>query len=383
MRKTLERLRPVRTPKEAVASPTSSSAKTPWYQKSFGKEISEKDLLLITRQLSGLISASVPALEAMDVLISTAKSKTTKRILEDISRDIRNGRSFADAIGKHPKAFPAFYIAMIRAAEMSGELSKTFEVLSGYIERSMSSKRSVRAALYYPMILMGLAIVAVIVLSAVVLPKFVDFFNSLNVQLPATTRALLATAGFVQNYWLLMGLGSVLLILSASYYRRTPSGRLVFDRLLLRIPVFGETIRLINLERFAQMLSSLVDAGVPLPDSLRLTGESLTNMVYARAIEQVRSGVIAGRGLTGPLKEVGVFPIDTVQILNVGERSGRLGEQLDHAAMYYAKDVDYRLKNITSLVEPIILVFVGGIVGFVAIALVSAMYGIYSSSGLG
>lgn len=337
----------------------------------------------MTRQLAGLIGASVPVLEALEVLITTAKNKDLKKILSSIVVDVRNGTTFAQAMAKHPRAFPGYYIAMLEAAELSGELASTFETLANYIERALNSKRAVRSALYYPVVLVVLAIVAVTVLSIVVLPKFVAFFESLNSQLPLATRALLNTIALFNEFWIFIMGGLVLFVLFIALMRRTEAGKYAIDRTILTFPVIGRTVRLVNLERFARMLASLTDAGVPLPDSLALTANSVTNSVYQRAIRKVRLGVLGGQGLTAPMKETGIFPTDTVQILDVGERSGRLVEQLDHAAAFYSKDVDYRLKNMTALIEPVVLVFVGGAVGFVAVALVSAMYGIYSSSGLG
>lgn len=357
-------------------------SRIPWYQRSFGRAMSDAALLVLTRQFSGLVGAGVPAVEALDVAIESAKDKQSQRILQIVAADVRNGQTLAGALARHPNAFPDFYVAMVRAAETSGNLAGTFVTLAGYIERSLNSKRAIRSALYYPAVLVVLSLVAVVVLSVVILPKFVAFFASLNAELPLPTRVLLGGVSLMSSKWYVLIGGVILLAAGFVALRRTESGALIIDRVLLRLPVVGPTSRLINLERFAQMLSSLVSAGVPLPDALTLSANSMPNAVYKRALLSIRQSVLSGQGLVGPLRATNIFPSDTIQILEVGERSGRLGDQLGHAAQYYGADVDYRLKNITALIEPIILLVVGAVVGFVAIALVSAMYGIYSSNGL-
>ena len=214
------------------------------------------------------------------------------------------------------------------------------------------------------------------------LPKFKVFFASLNAQLPISTRILMGVTSFISNNQLTIIATMLLIALALFLYRRTERGQRAFDVFTLKAPILGTIFTTVILERFSRVLSSLLKAGVPLPDSLDLTANAVSNRVYTKAISEVTEGVLRGEGLSDPLERTETFPEETVQIIRVGEQSGQLTTQLEHAANYYAKEVDYKLKNLTTLLEPIVLIIVGGGVGFVAIALVSAMYGIYSSSSL-
>jgi len=283
----------------------------------------------------------------------------------------------------YPKVFPKFYIAILEASDRSGDIAITFHNLTAYIERDYTSKRTIKSALYYPAILLVIAILAIFILSIVVLPKFEVFFSSLNAKLPLPTRMLLNFSSFMQHDWWLVAAVIIGAVVGVWALRKTPVGLFRTDALLLKLPILGRVLEIISLERFTRVLGSLANAGVPLPEGLELSSKVVSNEVYLRAINFVREGVIAGRGFIEPLEETKVFPEEIQQILRVGEQTGRLVEQLEFASQYYSKEVDYRLKNVSTLIEPIILVFVGGGVGFVAVALVSAMYGIYSSNALG
>jgi type IV pilus assembly protein PilC len=237
--------------------------------------------------------------------------------------------------------------------------------------------------MYYPAILLVIAILAIFILSIVVLPKFEVFFSSLNAKLPLPTRMLLNFSNFMSHDWWIVAAVIIAIVGAIWAYRRTPAGLLQLDGFLLKLPIFGRVLEIISLERFTRVLGSLANAGVPLPEALDLSSKVVSNEVYLRAIQRVRDGVISGRGFIDPMEDTKVFPEEILQILRVGEQSGQLVEQLEFASQYYSKEVDYRLKNVSTLIEPVILVFVGGGVGFVAVALVSAMYGIYSSNALG
>jgi type IV pilus assembly protein PilC len=236
--------------------------------------------------------------------------------------------------------------------------------------------------MYYPIVLILLAIGAVIALSVIVLPRFVVFFTSLNVELPLATRALLRMSSFFATNWLNVVGGIAGIFLFWILVRKSNSGRYFTDKIILKIPIFGNLIRIISLERFTRVLGSLTNAGVTLPEAMSLSSRVMSNSNFSRAISETREAILRGEGLTEPLSKFSVFPKETIQILKVGEQTGQLVSQLVHASTYYAKEVDYKLKNLTSLIEPVVLIFVGGGVGFVAVALISAMYGIYSGSGL-
>ena len=347
-----------------------------------GRSVPQKVLLQVTRQLAAFTSAGVPIISSLELLAESTKHKKMKKTLLEMASVIQDGDSLTQASQAHPSVFPGYYVAILEAAERTGDLASALDTLAGYLERDLASIRAVKSAMYYPIVLILLAIGAVISLSVIVLPRFVTFFTSLNVELPLATRLLMQMSSFFAANWIWVLLGLVLVVIFWFLIRMNDSGRYITDKAILSIPVFGKLIRIISLERFTRVLGSLTNAGVTLPDSMELATKVLGNSNFSRAISITREAVLRGEGLTEPLSKFKVFPQETIQILRVGEQTGQLVSQLRHASIYYAKEVDYKLKNLTSLIEPVVLIFVGGGVGFVAVALISAMYGVYSSTGL-
>lgn len=339
-------------------------------------------LLDTTRQLAAFSEAGISVLEALTMIADSTRNKRMERVLRTMADDIRDGETLPQAVRAHVGIFPNYYIAMLEAADRTGNLASTFDTLASYLERDTASRRAVKSALSYPAILVALGAVAVVVLSVVVLPRFVDFFNDLDVELPLPTRILLSVTAFIGDWWMVI-FGSALAIgVGIVAIGRTAQGGRAIDRLKLGTPIVGPLLRDIALERFCRVLGNLEGAGVPLVDALELSETVVGNRHYARAVALTRDGVVRGQGLAAPMAEAGAFPTEVVQVLRVGEQTGRLTEQLEHAAHFYAREVDYRLKTLTALLEPIALLIVGGAVGFVAVALVSAMYGIYSTNAV-
>ena len=355
----------------------------PLLQMEFGSTVKGDTLLQVTRQLAAFTAAGIPVMQALQMLADTSKNAAMKSALEAMVDDVRDGDTLAGAAKEHTHVFPAYYIAILGAAERTGDLTGTFETLALYLERDLAASRAVKSAMYYPAVLFLLGVTAIIVLSTVVLPKFKTFFSSLDTALPPATAALLSLTGFVGQYWWAIIIVIVAVVVGVWAWRKTPSGAMFIDRFILRIPIFGNILQLVALERFCRILGSLNDTGVTLTDSLKLAADVLGNKAYEKAVLETREGVIQGRGLADPLRDTKMFPEESVQIFRVGEQSGLLTQQLRHAATYYSGEVDYRLKNLTALIEPVVLLLIGGGTGFVAVALVSAMYGIYSSQSLG
>ena len=347
-------------------------------QMEFGKSVSGEVLLQTTRQLSSFAQAGIPAARGLAILANTTDHKVMRGVLEELVVEIEGGATLSESVAHYPHVFPSYYGTILNAAERSGDLPGALETLNSYLERDLRSKRAVKSAMTYPIVLVLLTILAVSVLSLVVLPKFEVFFASLDVKLPLTTRMLLSTTGFLGAYWWALLLGAITIgaLLFAAY--KNKKGRLRIDAVILKLPLFGSLIQLIALERFCRVLSTLVRTNVPLPDALTLAGRAANNSVFQRGIERAHTGVLNGEGLATPLEREKIFPTAAIQILRVGEESGRLETQMEQAASYYADELDHRMKNLTALIEPITLIFLGGSVGFVAVALVSAMYGIYS-----
>lgn len=353
----------------------------PWWSRS--GTVPARALLDTTRQLAAFSEAGISILDALDMIATSTKHAPMRRALQAMVEDIRDGETLPQAAQAHPTVFPDYYISMLEAAERTGNLPNTFDTLASYLERDTASKRAVKSALAYPAILVILGTVAVVVLSTVVLPRFVEFFDDLDVELPLATRLLMQGTAFLAAWWWAIVGTMTILTLAIVAYGRTAAGGRRLDRIVLRVPVFGPLLRDIALERLCRVLGNLAGAGVPLVDALRLSGAAVGNRNYRYAIGQTRDGVLRGEGLAEPMARTGSFPTEIVQVLRVGEQTGRLTDQLEHAARFYAREVDYRLKTLTALIEPFALLVVGGAVGFVAVALVSAMYGIYSSTSVG
>jgi type IV pilus assembly protein PilC len=277
---------------------------------------------------------------------------------------------------------PAFYRGILRSAELTGRLDTVLDQLSVYIDRDLETRRKIKGALIYPCVVLVMAAGTVVVLSTYVLPKFKDFFASLDAKLPLPTRMLLGFTRFLAVAWLPMVLGFAAIVLLGFLASRTARGQYVRDRILLRLPAIGETVRYVIVERYCRILSSMVTAGVSLTDSLVVARDSLHNRVFERRLNEAYETVLEGGGLAAPLVKTQLFPATVTQMVRVGEETGSLDTQLTVAAEFFERELDYKIKRMTALFEPAVILVAGAIVGFVAIALVSAMYGIFRTAHL-
>jgi type IV pilus assembly protein PilC len=343
-----------------------------------GPRVKRDDLMNLSRQMAAFVRAGLPILEAVHTIGEEADNSSVRRIMNDIEDGLRSGERFSDCLDRHPKVFPDFYRGIVRSAELTGELDVVLARLAVYIERDLEARRKIKAATIYPAVILVMSIVTIVVLAAWVLPKFKVFFKSLNAKLPLATRMLLAVTDFLTSWWWALGVGAAAIGLIVFAVLRTQRGLYGKDRLLLAVPVLGETIRFALVERFCRILASMVNAGVALPEALRVASESLKNRVFVRALLAANEAMLEGQGIATPLARTQLFPTTAVQMLRVGENTGTLDAQLEVTAQYYETELDYKIKKLTSLFEPIVIVVMGALVGFVAIALVSAMYGIFN-----
>jgi type IV pilus assembly protein PilC len=341
------------------------------------KKVPRKDLMHFSRQLAVFIKAGIPILDALQTIEEEVSNKPFKAVLTDIIEQLRAGRTFSDAAKEHPEAFPPFYLGILQSAEYTGELDTILVQLSDYIDRDLEARRKVTSALTYPAIIMVMSIVVVVVLVAFVLPKFRTFFEDLNAKLPLPTRILLNVSNFLTDYGIFIVLGIGVLVLGLVLSLRTDRGRTIKDTLMLRAPVLGDLLQHVVLERFCRILSSMLTAGVQLPEAMRVTTEATNNAVYRKGLTEAREAMMRGEGLARPLSETGLFPPSAKQMFRVGENTGTMDAQLATAATYFERELDYKIKRFTNLFEPAVLIGMGLVVGFVAIALVSAMYGIF------
>ena len=367
----------------AEAPPAAPAAKrTSVLRREIGRgRVSRADLMHLSRQLAAFIRAGIPILEGIDLIAAAASSATLRTVLTDVAARLRAGDTLTEAVGAHPRVFPPFYRAVLRSADLTGHLDTVLDQLAHHLARDVDARRKVRSALVYPAVLLVLSLTTVLVLTLLVLPRFRTFFASLDTDLPTTTRILLDTAGFVQSWWVLLVGGSVALVVGVMSALRTRRGRAFADAVTLRLPVIGETVRYAAVERFCRVLASLVEAGVPLPEAVRVAGDATSSAVFVSALSQAREEMIEGDGLAEPLARTGLFPATVGQMLRVGEMTGSLDQQLETAASFYEVELDHRIKRLTTLFEPAVIVGMGLVVGFVAVALVSAMYGVFAKAG--
>ncbi|MEU8963240.1 type II secretion system F family protein [Streptomyces sp. NPDC048491] len=336
------------------------------------------ELSNFSRQMAAFIKAGVPILDALEIIRAETKDKKLGRILVDAMDSLRFGESFAAAMAAHTTALPAFYTAVLRSAEATGELDVVMAQLGRYIERDVEGRRSIRSALTYPILVMGLAVAVVLVLVIFVLPRFKVFFESFHAKLPLPTRILLGFTDFVTAWYpVIVGvLAALVAALLAGL--RTERGRMLRDRCLLATPVVGDVVRFMVIERFCRILTSMIKAGVPLPEALGLASAGANNLVYQRSIGTARTEMLEGGGISRPIARTRLFPGAVTQMMRVGEETGTLDDQLDNVSEFYEKELQHKLKRLTSLFEPTVVIMVGVVVGFVAVALISAIYGVYS-----
>jgi type IV pilus assembly protein PilC len=346
------------------------------------KRVPRKDLMHFSRQLAVFIKAGIPILNALETIEAEVSNKFFKQVLGDMIENLRAGSTFATAARQHAEAFPPYYLGILESAELTGRLDSALAQLSDYIERDLEARQKMSSALTYPAVIAFVAVVVVAVLVGFVLPRFKTIFAELNGELPLPTRMLLAVSDFFAAHWLLILIALVIVIVGIYLGSRTARGRVLRDRIVLRIPALGDLIRHVVLERFCRVLSSMMTAGVPLPEALRVTNDAVSNSVYKKGLTEARDAMIRGEGLAAPLAATGLFPASARQMFRVGEDTGTLDQQLETAAIYFNRELDYKIKRFTSLFEPAIIIVMGLVVGFVAIALVSAMYGIYNQAGI-
>ena len=340
-------------------------------------KVKRKELMHFSRQLAVFIRAGIPIIEGLETIAEDQGSKTFQRVLAEMSESLRAGSTFSEAAEAHPNAFPSFYLGILRSAELTGNLDVVLEQLSDYIERDVEARQKVVGALIYPAMVSLVSIVTVIIMVAYVLPKFENFFKSLDADLPLPTRMMISGADFLVTWWWAIVGGIGLIVALVILALRTETGKFRRDQFLLGLPALGDLLRHAIIERFCRILSSMVGAGVPLPEALRVTAGATNNRVYRYRLDDVREQMMRGEGLATPLAASGLFPAAARQMFRVGEDTGTLDAQLGTAAAYFDRELDYKIKRFTGLFEPLVIVGVGVVVGFIAISLVSAMYGIF------
>jgi type IV pilus assembly protein PilC len=329
-----------------------------------------KELAVYSRQLSVLIDAELPLIQSLNILAEQTKNKYFKRVIGSIREDVEAGSTLNQAKRKFPKAFDDLYCNLIASGEQSGSLDIMLRRLSEYIEKTVRLRSKVKQAMIYPVAITVFAVLVAIFLLWKVIPVFASIFTDLGAQLPALTAFIIALSRFVQKYILFIFIGLIGLVLGFRYFRRTKQGRWMTDRWILKIPLFGELLRKVAVSRVTRTLSTLVSGGVPMLEALKITSSTANNVLLETAVLDARQAVSEGKSLTDALKETGHFPFMLTQMVSVGEATGTLDEMLTKLADFYDEEVDASVAALLSIMEPVLMIFVGGLVG----SLVVSMY---------
>ena len=336
------------------------------------------DIMHFSRQMGTFVRAGISITEALDTIRRDTKNERFAAILGDVLERVAAGYSITDGISRHSDVFPTYFMAMLGSSELTGKMDEAFDQLHHYIRRDLELARAVRKALIYPLILLTVAIGVVAIITIFVIPKFAKFFASFNAELPLPTRMLMAVADFVgSTAGLVTGVLLVSMIVGVVVYVRTPVGRRNLHAFLLKVPALNTVLVFAATERFTRVLSALLDSGVPLPEALPSAIDCTNNLIFQERLTIATEAVLAGEGFAEPLRNADVFPHTVIQMVRVGERTGELSDQLKNTAGFFEEELEYAVDKLTQYFEPIIILFIGAVVGFVALAMVSAMYGIY------
>ncbi|SIQ12833.1 type II secretion system F family protein [Halanaerobium kushneri] len=336
-----------------------------------------KDLSVFSQQFAAMIDAGISLVDALNILVDQTEHQRLRDVIRQVRDDVETGISLADAMAKHPAVFPQLYIQLVKAGESGGVLDTILNKLAAHYDRQDELNSMVRSALYYPAVILAVGIVVVIFLVTQVVPQFVDMFRDFGSELPLPTRMLLGISTFLQNYWWALLLAFIIMLFILARFRNTPAGKEKTDRWILKIPVVGSMLRKVYISRFSSTLAILVDSGVDLLTALAIVEDVVGNKVYGEVLTAARVRVREGSNLSEPLEDSGEFPAMVVQMLSVGEETGSIGTMLNKISTFYDRQVEASVDGAISLIEPIMIVLLAVMVGFVAVSIVTPMFDMY------
>jgi type IV pilus assembly protein PilC len=348
--------------------------------KSFGK-VKAKDLAIFTRQFSVMIDAGLPLVQCLEILGAQQVDKGFQKIIAAVRRDVEQGATLQTALSKHPKAFNDLYVNMVGAGEAGGILDVILQRLSGYIEKAVKLTSKVKGAMTYPITVIIIAITVVVIIMVKVIPVFSQMYEGMGSSLPFPTIVCIAISDVIIGYWYLLAIAVALITIGIKQYYKTPTGRLQLDTIILKIPVIGEMLRKVAVARFCRTLGTLTSSGVPILEGMDITARTAGNMVIQNAIMKSREAVEQGRNIAGPLAETKVFPPMVVQMVGVGEATGALDAMLSKVADFYEDEVDNAVAAMTAMMEPLIIAVLGGIIGFIVIAMYMPIFNLANVMG--
>ena len=335
----------------------------------FGDKVTTKDISLATRQLATMIDAGLPIVQCLDILAEQSENKMLRNTIATVRKDVEGGCTLADALRKHPKVFDDLYVNMVEAGEAGGILNTILNRIALFIEKSNRLKKKVKGAMIYPCAIIFVAVVVVAVLMIWVIPVFAELYGSMGKALPVPTQICINISNWFVAYWYVLLGGAIGVVTAISLYYKTPQGRMKIDALLLRLPIIGDLLRKVAVARFSQNMALLLSSGVPILDGLAITGKTAGNKVVEKAIMESRVSISQGKTVAEPLRDSKIFPPLVCQMVAVGESTGGLDAMLKKVAELYEEEVDDAVANLTAMMEPMIMVILGVVLGGLVIAM--------------
>lgn len=343
------------------------------------KKVKLANMVVFSRQFATMIDAGVAIVRCLDILEGQTKDPALKPVIAQCKKDVKGGMSLTDAFAKHPNVFSRLYVNMVKAAETGGILDKILDRLATFLESEQEIRAKIKGAMIYPILVLSFALIMVAALMLFVLPKFKEIFDEMNVPMPAATRMLFGISGFCQHYWYVGLFGGIGAFLAYKYYAKTETGGWQIDMFKLKVPVVGELVQKMAISRFARTFATLIASGVPMMRSLEIVGETAGNRVIAKTIENARNAIREGQKISTPLAASNLFPGMVTHMIDIGEETGRLSDMLAKVSDFYDAEVETAVKALTSLIEPCLIVTMGGIVGFIAVSIMAPIFKLVSS----
>ena len=334
-----------------------------------GGSVKLEEVVIFSRQLATMVDSGIPLVQALDILCEQIEKPVFKSILSKIKDDIETGSSLSDALARHPAVFSTLYVNMVRAGESSGALDDILDRLASYLEKTNTLQRKVKSSLVYPVVVITMAMLITLVMLLKVIPTFKGIFSMLGGELPMPTRILIFVSDTIRQMFIYVASGIAVMVFALKKYARTSQGKENFDRMLLNMPVLGPLFRKVAVAKFTRTFATLVKSGVPILVSLEIVGKTSGNAVIEKAVESVRSGIKEGENIADPLAKSGAFPPMVVRMIKVGEQTGELEKMLTKIADFYEDQVDAAVSGLTSLIEPLIIGFLGIVIGGIVIAM--------------
>jgi type IV pilus assembly protein PilC len=344
-------------------------------------KVTKKDLVVFTRQFSTMIDAGLPLVQGLTILAEQAENPTFKAILKEITKDVEGGSTLAEAMKKHPKIFDSLFVNLVAAGEVGGILDTILRRLAQFIEKAEKLKGQIKGAMTYPLVVVAIAIIVISVILIFVIPVFEDMFKSFGSALPTPTQIVVNMSRFLKGniHWVIIAL--VALIYAFKRYRGTAAGRKKTDALFLKLPIFGNLLKKTAVARFTRTLGTMISSGVPILDALEIVAKTAGNMVIEEIIYEVRGSIAEGQTIAEPLSENDIFPGMVIQMIAVGEATGALDSMLEKIADFYDEEVDAAVAALTSMLEPLLMLFLGGSIGGLVIAMYLPIFGMAAAMG--